>query len=738
MDSKALKRRSWIKNFFIIFLSIMLFLTFFSNTIMNFSLPEVSAQYPSSGSITSRIRKSGTVAATEDYEVILGETRTLLGVEVKKGQMVAIGDLLFKLEAGESKEVENAVKAYEEAKVAYDIAQLDLDKDYTELQNAVNTASNELTKLKNRKNNSGSDDELIKSLQREIKQLEKEIDNYKNQLPLATEIISPDYSVIGKTNAQVLSDAINLYNSSLQSVEKIKNDYIKAKENLDYVTQKEKDLKKAFDRASKELSDLKTKLGITDSTGTGGINTDLDKSILDQKRALEQMEIERQRAVEELNLANVEWQRELESAYFAFVSANDAYMEAFSKYQAGEISQEDFSTYEKSLQDASTAYNNLQSTPPSNVITKQRAIEDLDIKIRNAREDLAAIEKKYQEILNSSSELKTLEDRKEKAELEHNQVTEELEYVKETEEKTKANQEELEKISKGFLKLKLDAEITILNEELDNKKAEKEELESDMGTPVTDEMIESAEKNLKSAQEALAKKKRDDNKSSTVDKMKLDLQKKELDRLQREVDRLQKTTIGTEVKAKVAGMVSDINFVAGQEVDQNAVLAKIQIVDKGYYTEFDVTNEEAARIRPGETASIQYYYWGSDIEAVVESIKNSTSNPGKSKTVRIAISGEIEAGRQLTFNLGERGQNYDTIVPKSAIREDSNGKFILTVVSKSTPLGNRYTAVRADITVLAEDDTNSAISLSLYGNEFIITTSTKPIKDGDQVRLVDR
>ena len=42
-----------------------------------------------------------------------------------------------------------------------------------------------------------------------------------------------------------------------------------------------------------------------------------------------------------------------------------------------------------------------------------------------------------------------------------------------------------------------------------------------------------------------------------------------------------------------------------------------------------------------------------------------------------------------------------------------------------------------DVEVLASDDTQSAISGGLYGYEFIITTSTKPVEAGKQVRLAD-
>ena len=45
-------RRAWVKNAAIVFLIVLLLLTFFSNTILNYSLPEVSVQYASYDSIT--------------------------------------------------------------------------------------------------------------------------------------------------------------------------------------------------------------------------------------------------------------------------------------------------------------------------------------------------------------------------------------------------------------------------------------------------------------------------------------------------------------------------------------------------------------------------------------------------------------------------------------------------------------------------------------------------------------
>ena len=85
-SKKPVNRKDMVKNVAIAFLSVMLLLTFFSNTIMNYSLPQVAAQQISSGSISPQIRGTGTIEAEDPYNVTLKETRKVSGVAVKEGQ----------------------------------------------------------------------------------------------------------------------------------------------------------------------------------------------------------------------------------------------------------------------------------------------------------------------------------------------------------------------------------------------------------------------------------------------------------------------------------------------------------------------------------------------------------------------------------------------------------------------------------------------------------------------------
>ena len=165
-------------------------------------------------------------------------------------------------------------------------------------------------------------------------------------------------------------------------------------------------------------------------------------------------------------------------------------------------------------------------------------------------------------------------------------------------------------------------------------------------------------------------------------------------------------------------------------------MAVIDVVDQGYIIKVPVTNEQAKQVKVGDSAEVTNYRWGGDIKAVLESIAPDPSSGGQKKLLIFRVSGDVEAGANISLSIGQRSTVMDTIVPKSAIREDANGKFVLVVTARSTPLGNRYTATRAEVQILGEDDTSAAVS-GLAANDYVITTSSKPLDPGSQVRMVE-
>ena len=113
------KNREWVKNAAIVFLAVLLVLTFFSNTIMNRSLPEVATAGVTDGSIVAKVRGTGTVKANGSHNVKTTQTREIRSVMVKVGQEVSTGDTLFVLGAGDSQELEAAKETLRDLQYAY-------------------------------------------------------------------------------------------------------------------------------------------------------------------------------------------------------------------------------------------------------------------------------------------------------------------------------------------------------------------------------------------------------------------------------------------------------------------------------------------------------------------------------------------------------------------------------------------------------------------------------------------
>ena len=218
----------------------------------------------------------------------------------------------------------------------------------------------------------------------------------------------------------------------------------------------------------------------------------------------------------------------------------------------------------------------------------------------------------------------------------------------------------------------------------------------------------------------------------------LDLAKasKDISEKEEEIAKLKEKSMGAAIKAPVAGTIVSMTYVAGETTKPEEAAAVIQVDGKGFTLTIPVTNEQAKKVQVGDVAELQNSWYYEDAQVILSAIKADPDNPGQKKLLVFNVTGaSIQNGQSLSISVGQRSSEYEFVVPNSAMREDNNGKFILIVESKSSPLGNRYIATRVDVEVLASDDNNTAISAPLYGYEYVITTSTKPVEAGKQVRL---
>ena len=565
------KKREWVKNAAIIFLSVMLVLTFFSNTFMNYSLPEVSTQYVQSGSINTKIRGSGTVVSNGKYEVILPENQPSRNVEailVRPGQQVTAGDVIMMLESVDDSESYYAAKdALTQAQIEY--AELLLEQgegeEYASLKAAVESARDSLSSAG------------------------RALDDAEDELNKA-------------------STAKNNIAKALKTKEDAQKDLKNAKRNLELL------------------------LNASDSEKAVNLKIYLDEAVYNYN-----------------NSENT--------------AAKAAWKDAADKYAAS-----------------------------INELFKADETEPDEITVALVEEILAVSGSAKYDVLNEAA-------RFEKAEKVYNEVV--------------ANNPEASNY---------DSALSNYNS--------------------YDRAYDDARDSLSDARDALDKAMKDDEKKENVNDMKDSLAREQA---AREIEKAKKALeafgeegdASNEVVAKNAGTVSEINATVGKPVYGGDTVAVIDIEDAGYSVSFSVTAEQAKKLSIGDTADVEnYYWWGSEITAVLDSIKTEQGSGGAKKVLTFNLKGDIEPDVNLNLSIGQKSQNYEAIVPNSAIRNDTNGSFVLVLTTKSSPLNNRYVATRVDVNVFASDDLNSAVSGLGYG-DYVITTSSKPIEAGTLVRMAE-
>ena len=552
----TVKKREWVKDAAIIFLAVLLVLTFFSNTIMNRSLPEVATAAVTSGSIIAKVRGTGTVTATGKQQVKAKDTRTIRSVMVKVGQEVNAGDILFVLGEGDE-------TALEQAKTTLRTLQYDYQR------MALNVPTYD----------GSSYDRAVDSAYEKMIQAEQARDS---AYELYLRAVENDSSAgeLEAVNAEIyeVENRLNELETALSDAEY--NRSVRLQAALDNVALAQE----LFDEAYLNSQQY---AGVED----GDIFPDMDV----QQRWEELQQAEAQ-------LAAIE---------------NDEYINSLNNQ---------YSMY-------SERYESLVRHRDG--ITNEKAIP-------------------YKEALDDA------EAECYAAQLDYNEAVSRRDYAYQNFEQTVA------------------VSSVNLQEQAENIRIQQEKIKSLAGE---DENV---------------------------------------------------------VTANVSGTIDTIDCTAGSTVVKDALLCTIEVPDLGHTLSFSVTNDQAQRLRIGDSATVSNYYWGNSVTATLTTIRTDPKNPQTNKLLTFDLTGDVTSGAEMTISVGQKSANYDLIVPNSAIKTDTNGSFVLAVTVKSSPLGNRYTAKRVSVEVLANDDNNSAVVADLTTGDYVITTSSAPVVSGDLVRMADK
>ena len=675
MDEKtASKRRDWVKNAAIIFLAVMLVLTFFSNTIMNYSLPEVATQYVQRGTITAKVRGTGTVEATDPYNVMVKESRVISSVAVKQGDTVEKDQVIYYLEDAESDELKKAENELEDLELAYmkglfggTISPEIINKVASGRTDTFATYQAKVTDMVNR----------LEAAKARVDECQKNVD----ALTLQSTKDTNNATVNTKPDELNRDQATTDLASAQERFERDKAGTIaELNAQISELTSQISDLEKL-------IAGAETNAGSSSGTGAGKPPA---TSTHDQKKA----------AVDKLYA-------KVEEIKTAAIDGNITGANAVTLVKTSSITE--------TLDGLKKSFSSLQTVIAS-------AGKDADYQTLYA--DYNAILVQISSIDANSSNLNNYSDNKtvlanKKAKLASLQ-------------KELAEVQAITASSDGGVQ---DAQNRLIQA---NKNISEITAANSQASVAWQNRLADANAALKAAQSVYDLLKQEQTELAADINAELDLSKasKDIQDKKDEIAKLKEKSEGSAIVAPVAGTISNLAYVAGETTKPEEAAAVIQVDGKGYTVSFSVTNEQSKKVQVGDVGELQNAWYYEDAMVTLAAIKPDPESNGQKKLLVFHVTGSsIQAGQSLNISVGQRSAEYELTVPNSAIREDKNGKFILIVESKSGPISNRYIATRVDVEVLASDDNNTAISAGLYGYEYVITTSTKPVEAGKQVRL---
>ena len=236
---KETNRKHIVKKAAVIFLVAMLILTFFSNTIMNYSLPEVATEPVTTGTVSNKVRGQGTVETNSDLDVTVSGARVVKEVKVEAGDEVKKGDVLFTFEEGENTELDEAQNALDDLELNYAKSLLKSAPDYTEDNISIKDAKEDLQNAIDAQETAAKNDKTLKAAKKEASEIKKKVAAAQAKVDSLQEQADA-YSAAGDYDA--INDQLKADNESLAAMKVQLSDL-------------KEDLKKAQD-AGEDTTDL--------------------------------------------------------------------------------------------------------------------------------------------------------------------------------------------------------------------------------------------------------------------------------------------------------------------------------------------------------------------------------------------------------------------------------------------------------------------------------------------------
>ena len=211
----------------------------------------------------------------------------------------------------------------------------------------------------------------------------------------------------------------------------------------------------------------------------------------------------------------------------------------------------------------------------------------------------------------------------------------------------------------------------------------------------------------------------------------------DLEEKQLAVDELQKVMdVNGKITAPSDGLITKVNVTTGETTTEDTA---IRISDQSAGYKFTATLDKASAKYLSKDDKVTLDLGnGTTVEGLtVQSIDVSAEDKNSSE-LTVSIPAKVKKlGSIATLKVEKASKKYDTCVPLGALHSDGDKYYVYVINEKDTILGTETAVDKVQVDILDKNNEQAAIEGSFsWGQQFVLTSS-KTLRNGDRVRLVE-
>ena len=211
----------------------------------------------------------------------------------------------------------------------------------------------------------------------------------------------------------------------------------------------------------------------------------------------------------------------------------------------------------------------------------------------------------------------------------------------------------------------------------------------------------------------------------------------DLEEKQLAVDELQKVMdVNGKITAPSDGLITKVNVTTGETTTEDTA---IRISDQSAGYKFTATLDKASAKYLSKDDKVTLDLGnGTTVEGLMVQSIDVSAEDKNSYELTVSIPAKVKKlGSIATLKVEKARKKYDTCVPLGALHSDGDKYYVYVINEKDTILGTETAVDKVQVDILDKNNEQAAIEGSFSWGQKFVLTSSKTLRNGDRVRLVE-